>query len=362
MSDAPFGSLTAWAIIPKVGGAFSLIGSTLILRDIGRKWANVPLTTEVLAHITVANTVIAFWECFLSTWMVPAGSSAYMATGNTTTCNVQGFISVVAFIVLELSYTILSVLYWIMVAQGWTEQKTERRKIRFLFLVLPLVIGIAFATPLLFNKAYNFTGAYSCNIEEYPLHCDISGVECTRGANARELQGGMFIVVALCSVVILIFMTLLVRTVRTHERKTDKYLTIGQEKRREMSDRAFWSAVRYISVFFVSNLPFYIYAFFDITREFAPIAITYLYVIIWPMFGVFNSFAYFRPKYLSYRAKNPDKSLIFCLCIVLDIDLGSWLSRSDESVPPSVAELIDDDDLGSPLFQEEAGFSGRSTL
>ena len=78
-------TLKAFAIIPKVGGSLSIIGSCLILCDVGRKWQNVPLATEVVAHITVANLFIAFWECFLSTWMVPRGSPAYMARGNVAT-------------------------------------------------------------------------------------------------------------------------------------------------------------------------------------------------------------------------------------------------------------------------------------
>ena len=106
----PEASRHAWVIIPKFGGALSLIGSTFLLRDIGRKWKDVPLTTEVLAHITIANVFIAFWECFLSTWLVPKDSNAFMASGNTATCEMQGFISVCAFMTLEVSYTILAVL------------------------------------------------------------------------------------------------------------------------------------------------------------------------------------------------------------------------------------------------------------
>ena len=103
-------TLKAWAILPKVGGSLSTIGSILILRDIAKKWEKVPLTTEVMALISVANLCIAFWECFLSTWMVPRDSYAYMAAGNTATCEAQGFISVMMFIILEISYTILSTL------------------------------------------------------------------------------------------------------------------------------------------------------------------------------------------------------------------------------------------------------------
>ena len=116
-----------------------------------------------------------------------------------------------------------------MVAHGWTEQKTQRRKIRFFFLGLPVVLAISFATPLVYFDMYNFTGAYSCFIEEYPLNCDIDpeiwGV-CTRGHNARYLQGGLFLFIAVCTVITLVFMSLLVRSVRIQERTSDRYVTI----------------------------------------------------------------------------------------------------------------------------------------
>ena len=134
----------------------------------------------------------------------------------------------------------------------------------------------------------------------------------------------------------------------------------GQSKRREMTTRTFWQSIRYFLVFFISNLPFYIYAVYDIILDYPPVAIAYIYVIVWPMFGVFNSFVYFRPRYLSYRGKNPERSWIHCVLAVLDIKLWSCCNRpsTDESVPPSVSDLIiDDEDLSSPLFQDEASYS-----
>lgn len=148
-----------------------------------------------------------------------------MATGNVATCDTQGFISLVTFIVLELSYTILSILYWILVARGWSEKQTQRRQIRFCFLGVPLIIAICIAAPLLVLGNMNFTGAYSCFVEEYPLNCDIdpeTNGECTRGHNARTAQEAIFFGVILCTGIILIFMGLLVRAVRAQESASDR--------------------------------------------------------------------------------------------------------------------------------------------
>ncbi|KAL7537879.1 hypothetical protein ACHAWF_005928 [Thalassiosira exigua] len=358
--------LKAVAILPKVGGSLSIVGSTLMLRDIVKKWKSITLTVEVLSHITVANLFIAFWECFLSTWMVPRDSPAFGAAGNRATCEVQGFITLLMFVVLEVSYTILAVLYYIIVAQGWSEQKTQRRKIRFLFLGLPVVVALALAVPPLFLGTYNFTGWFSCSLEEYPLNCDVDpNIECERGERARKIQGWMFVGVLVSTIIILVSMTLLVRTIVAQEKKGDKYLNPGQQKKRELSDKAFWQSVRYFSVFFISNLPFYIFAIYDVTSGVPPVWIALIYAIFWPLFGVFNSFVYFRPRYLSYRKKNADKSWMDGICSVLEIDLRSSHWRMTESVPPRISELNDEeeDDLSSLLFQkngEREGTDDRS--
>lgn len=350
--------LKSWAIIPKVGGAFSIIGSCLILRDIRKKWPKVPLTTEVITNITVANLFIAFWECFLSTWMVPKDTLyADLTAGNTATCEAQGFIAGTMFIVLELSYAVLAILYWIIVARGWNERHTQRRSVRFLCLGLPLIIALAFSIPALFLEWYNFDGAYTCGIEEYPKNCDVDpatfGV-CTRGPNARTALTMLCIFAFVCTVIILVFMCLLVRNVRIQEAASDRYLSKGQKKQREMTQKTFWQGLRLFLVFFITNLPRYIYAIYDLTRHDPPTTITFIYVIVWPLFGVFNSFAYFRPRYLSYRQKNPEKSMIHCLFSALDIHPSFCSRKSDESIPPISSDLMDyGEDFNSPLFREE---------
>ena len=129
---------------------------------------------------------------------------------------------------LNLSYHDFSFLLnqqdWIMVAYGWTEQKTQRRQIRFFFLGLPVVIAIGFATPPLFYQMYNFSGAYSCLIDEYPLNCDIDPNQvCTRGETARKWQVVFYLAVIACTVVIVVSMSLLVKNVRSQEKKSDRY-------------------------------------------------------------------------------------------------------------------------------------------
>jgi len=85
----------AIAIVPKVGGALSVIACSLIMRDVSIKWyrkKSVSLTSVILFCISVVDWLYSFFAAFLSTWMIPEESGAYLASGNIQTCTAQGFI------------------------------------------------------------------------------------------------------------------------------------------------------------------------------------------------------------------------------------------------------------------------------
>eukprot|EP00984_Skeletonema_dohrnii_P020173 scaffold9757_cov72-Skeletonema_dohrnii-CCMP3373.AAC.1 len=112
------------AIIPKVGGGISLIACTLIIRDIFMKWhekRSVPLPSVILFCISVANWLLSLFSFFLSTWMMPRGSGAFLAAGNTQSCTAQGFISTLTMTASQTYYTVLAILFWAIVQFGWSE-------------------------------------------------------------------------------------------------------------------------------------------------------------------------------------------------------------------------------------------------
>jgi hypothetical protein len=125
----------AFAIIPKCGGFLTITGSIMILRDMALKIkANrtIPLTGEIMTLIAAANLFLGIFENFLSTWMVPKSSPAFMAYGNTVTCDTQGFISVLMLVVTTSAYTMLSALYYLTVSRtDWTTQKTQSWRVRY---------------------------------------------------------------------------------------------------------------------------------------------------------------------------------------------------------------------------------------
>ena len=172
---------------------------------------------------------------------------------------------------------------------------------------------------------------------------------------------------------------MLIWTVFSQERKHDKYLTPGQERRRMNTNKTIWQGIRYIGAFVLAYFSLLIGSFYRILHK-TPrtILIYYLMIIFPPLLGVFNAFVYFRPRYIQYRERHPDSKRIEALGQVFNIDLDllergssqlskrlSSLSRrklSASTIPNRTTSDFSsgDDSLGdltSPLFHADSSES-----
>jgi len=364
----------AFAVIPKIGGVLSIIGSLLILRDVFLKFKEhktIPLTTKIMTLITVANLALGFWENFLSTWMVPKDSKAFLASGNVTTCNLQAFISVSMYMVVETAYTMLSALYYItVVRRDWTTQKTQSMTVRFSFLGLPIIIGLGTAISLLATQQYNFDGVYSCGIASYPLNCHYNkDIPCTRAPNAEYILSGLFIYVLACFAVIIIFLSMLLCKVRKQDAESERYsceYLKGVKGEGRRSNPVAFQSLRYLTAFFIPNIAFIIWGVMDISNielsDNGWLIAVYLYVILWPLFGALNSLVYFRLRYLNEKKSNPEATWSSLIGKTLSIHPPSRRSTANETLPPPISSLIDEDDLYSPLFEDESAYGSNEGL
>jgi len=365
----------AFAVIPKIGGVLSIIGSLLILRDVFLKFKEhktIPLTTKIMTLITVANLALGFWENFLSTWMVPKDSKAFLASGNVTTCNLQAFISVSMYMVVETAYTMLSALYYItVVRRDWTTQKTQSMTVRFSFLGLPIIIGLGTAVSLLVMQQFNFDGVYSCNIASYPLNCHyINDLPCTRAPNAAHIRAGLYMYVFACFAIIIIFLSMLLYNVKKQDTETERYACEylkGVKGEGIRSNPVAFQSLRYLTAFFIPNIAFIIWGVIDICHielsEHGRNVVSYIYVILWPLFGLFNSLVYFRLRYLNEKKRSsPEATWSSLIGKTLSIPLLSRRRSTDETLPPHFSSLIDEDDLYSPLFEDESAYGSNEGL
>ena len=134
-------------------------------------------------------------------------------------------------------------------------------------------------------------------------------------------QDGYWIYCMVLTVIIIICVIMLICTVFSQERKHDKYLTPGQERRRVNTNKTIWQGIRYIGAFVLAYFSLYIVTIYRMLRKAPTNLLAYLLLIFPPLLGVFNAFVYFRPRYIQYRERHPDSKQIEALSQVFNIDL-----------------------------------------
>jgi hypothetical protein len=362
MDDYDLAIRRSFAIIPKFGGVISIIGSTLLARHIitpkKKPWGGVPLTGRMLFWISIVDIIVSFFVYFMSTWMAPRGSLGLpFAAGITRTCTAQGFILLFGMTYFATTYSALAVLYWLIVHRGWTKNQMEQRRIRFSFLVTPVVVALCFAVPPLFFQMYNANKSI-CFLKYYPPDCKEPAVECTRGTVEGVNTARIFLYgyMLLGNIVVLVFMCLLIFAVYRQEKKSDRYIAKGQEKNRKNTRSTAWQGVRFSAAYILPYFMFYVFFFYHLillgngeASEALELVFVYWFVILTPMLGAFNSAVYFYPRYASHKKQYPEKSRMVCLCDVLGLEIGWCCPRED----PEIETL--ESPASTPLINEEEG-------
>ena len=165
-------------------------------------------------------------------------------------------------------------------------------KMRLAFLLPPVVAALTLAVPPLFYQMYNPSGLY-CSLNIYPNDCEYNeDVQCTRGKNAFTVQAVTLLYALLCNLIVIVFMVLLICSVYKQEKKSDKYLSKGQSKKRDYTIDTAWQGVRYSAALTIPFLPLYVslgYSLTNITPNDTTASVwAYLTVILTPLLGFNN--------------------------------------------------------------------------
>ncbi|CAB9530373.1 expressed unknown protein [Seminavis robusta] len=155
---------------------------------------------------------------------------------------------------------------------------------------------------------YNF-GLWDCWINAAPLNCTQSylleeGVEsdCERGDNAYIYQWVFHLMWVMGSaLVVTVNMFLVYRAVLKVEQATDKYMTPGQQKKRERSKAVAVQSYFYVAAMYISWGPVLVARFTQLIGLKATYGMFVSLAITIPMQGVWNAVAYLRPRYLLWR-------------------------------------------------------------
>ena len=179
-----------------------------------------------------------------------------------------------------------------MVRRGWTKNQMKTNKMRVAFLLPPVVASLAMAVPPLFYQMYNPAGLL-CSLNIYPDDCEYNeDVQCARGINAIIAQVATFLYALVCNLIVIVFMVLLICSVYNQEKKSDKYLSKGQTKKRDYTIDTAWQGVRYSAALTIPFLPLYVFMGYSLTDvqmgETTSLVWIYLNSILTPFLGFNN--------------------------------------------------------------------------
>ena len=179
-----------------------------------------------------------------------------------------------------------------MVRRGWTKNQMKTNKMRLAFLLPPVITSLAMAVPPLFYQMYNPAGLF-CSLNSYPDDCEYNEeVQCTRGENAFTVQAVTLLYALLCNLIVIVFMVLLICSVYKQEKKSDKYLSKGQSKKRDYTTETAWQGIRYSAALTIPFLPLYVslgYSLTNVTpRDTTALVWIYLNSILTPLLGFNN--------------------------------------------------------------------------
>lgn len=219
-----FTSAQQWALVlvPKITGFISLVFSGLVILTVCRCREKRSKTYHrLLLGISCVDVSSSFW-LGISTWPIPAETGILGASGNTTSCTIQGFFT--QFGVASSFYNAsLSIFYLLVIRCGWKEDRIV--KIEPWLHAIPIVWALSTAIAGVPLTLYNSANLW-CWIAPYQ----------DRGANADLYRwiffyGPLWMMILITTIsVILIF-----QHVRQLERKSQQYTFRKQQQLQQQS-------------------------------------------------------------------------------------------------------------------------------
>jgi hypothetical protein len=247
--------LIASVLCPKFTAMASVVGSSLIIRDVIllRKNRSDDLSTRhrLLAGMSICD-ILSSSAWFLTSWPIPEDlPRALWNVGNEQTCTAQGF-----FVQLGIGTVIynacLAMYYLLVIRYGWKNEYIAKRVepwMHFVAVGFPLSTGVASLALDLFNPS-----GFSCFIAAYPPLCTQSyenkgPTTCIHGDNASIYQIAFWLAPAFCIIVFLaVSMFLVYWKIRTIEAGSSHF----QSQPRRMQKRFALQAFLYVGAMFIT--------------------------------------------------------------------------------------------------------------
>jgi hypothetical protein len=326
------------AIMPRISGSLSMLGSALVAFHIVKKvWTKDGLLSY--HYIILAMALVDFFSSFayaLGVTPMPPGPSPkfqrphrYGARGNEHTCAAQGF-GIQFGITIILLNLLLSVHYLCVIR--WRVREEQLRKWVGPGLAIVFAIGLSLAVPLIFLKGYNYTPVW-CWIGPNFSHCADDGLSVQECRDRAYLWRNFMYFLPLW---LLVGLTTIIQlaifwTVRSTESRTEKwkFSSVREKKaskRREQRGKRRLNSSRavaiqsmlYLSSFFISWIPYTI-ASYVLQDETGVLESNLFWLLLFvvalqPVQGFLNCMIFFHRRFGSWMKPVLESAATMCHC------------------------------------------------
>jgi hypothetical protein len=177
----------AIVLTPMVSGFISLIASSTVITMIVIR-SNVKLSTTYRRLIVSLSTfdLIQSFSQTCSSMPMPSGSM-FLAIGNETTCDIQGFVNTFGALGSAL-YSLSISIYFLLVIKFNINNRNIQRKYEPFLHACPILYSLTMSLVIVTTNNYNVSGGI-CWIAPKPLNCmDDPNLECTSKGNVHTLK------------------------------------------------------------------------------------------------------------------------------------------------------------------------------
>ena len=138
-----------FAILPKITGALSTVGSGYIIQDVLKDPRKRRRTYHrLMLGLSISDFISSFFVNFLSTWPMPKGYLKY-AIGNVATCDMVGFLQVLTgFFTTPLYNCSLATYFLVQLKYNWRDGRITKME-KWLHIIpwsvglIPAIVGLA---------------------------------------------------------------------------------------------------------------------------------------------------------------------------------------------------------------------------
>jgi len=298
---------TKWvAIAPKPFALLSIIGSLCIMRYVlSSDQRRQSIYHRLLLGLSIYDAMMSI-GVFVGTWAIPEGTEGvYMASGTQGTCFAQGLFIQMG-IGTPLYNASLAIYYFFVINLGWNDSRM--RKVEWLLHAMPNAIAVL----------TSIAGATIPDTEGNRGLYHNSNLWCWTAPPADPIYRIVFYYmfvwaamgIATFSMAVIYYRVLVTeRQMVKDTANGDSTTSVRRSKNKKASSKIASQALFYIISFYLTFLFPSWTRISQMTKGYVEFPVLFLFAIFLPLQGLFNASVYFRPRFISYMAANPGKSL-----------------------------------------------------